>query len=51
MISFYILLLAMTAHNTWFYLIKQKKYKIYLFACFYALVITLIVSRVYYYVY
>lgn len=51
MLGFYIILFAMTVHNSWFYLIKQKKYKIYLFACFYILVITLILSRVYYYVY
>lgn len=51
MVSLYLALLLMALHNTWFYLIKQKKYRIYLFSAFYALVYTLIFSRIYYYVY
>lgn len=51
MISLYIILFAMALHNTWFYLIKQRKYRIYLFWTLYALVFTLIFSRIYYYVY
>lgn len=51
MITLYICVLIMNLHNTWFYLIKQKKYKIYLFSALYALIFTLIASRVYYYIY
>jgi len=50
MISLYLSLFVMALHNTWFYLIKQKKYRIYLFSAVYALVYTLIISRIYYYV-
>ena len=51
MIVLYLGVFAMAVHNTWFYLIKQNKYKIYLFTAFYVLIFTLIVSRVYYYIY
>jgi H+/Cl- antiporter ClcA len=51
MLAVYLGLFGMAVHNTSRYLIKQRKYKIYLFTCFYALVFTLIVSRVAYYVY
>jgi len=51
MMSFYFCLLLLVMHNTWRYLIKKKKYRIYLFSSFYFLVYLLVLSRFYYYIY